>query len=40
MHALFQRANVDHFMMRDLASDYKGVVCMPTFIAGALEEVN
>jgi len=36
MHALFQRANFDHFMMRDPARDYKDVVFLPTFIVAAL----
>ena len=36
MHVLFQRANPNPSIMRDSASDYKGVVCLPTFIAAAL----
>ncbi len=36
MHVLFQRANSNSLIMRDFASDYKGVVCPPTFIAAAL----
>jgi len=36
MHVLFQRANSNPFIMRDRASNYKSVVCLPTFIAAAL----
>jgi hypothetical protein len=36
MHVLFQRANSNPSIMRDRASDYKEVVCMPTIITAAL----
>jgi len=40
MHVLFQRANSNPFIMRDRASNYKSVVCLPTFIAAALGRLD